>query len=121
MASKKSPPSGTVYSTEQGRTCPDCCNPTAACSCSAERPALSSDGVVRIRRETKGRNGKCVTVITGIPLASPELTALVKRLKTKCGSGGTIKDGTVEIQGDHCETLSAELKSRGWTVKRAGG
>lgn len=76
---------------------------------------------MRIRRETKGRKGKGVTTITGIPLNGDELKKLVKQLKAQCGSGGTLKDGVVEIQGDHRDTLKATLEKKGWTVKLSGG
>lgn len=79
------------------------------------------DGVVRVSRETKGRKGKGVTVVTGLPLAGDELKDLAKELKTKCGSGGTIKNGAIEIQGDHRDGVVAALTGRGWTVKKAGG
>ena len=72
-------------------------------------------------RETKGRKGKGVTVITGIPLAAPELAKLGKQLKKKCGSGGTVKDGNIELQGEHRDMAVEELKKLGFTVKRAGG
>ena len=72
-------------------------------------------------RETKGRKGAGVTVITGIPLDGDELKALAKELKNRCGSGGTVKDGTIEIQGDHRDGVLAELARRGFTAKRAGG
>jgi translation initiation factor 1 len=74
-----------------------------------------------VRRETKGRNGKAVTVIAGLPLGSAELAELARQLKKKCGSGGTVQDGAIEIQGDHCDALVAELKKQGWAVKRSGG
>ena len=80
-----------------------------------------SDGVVRVGRETKGRRGKGVTIITGIPLALPQLTELAAELKRKCGSGGTVKEGVIEIQGDHRDAIVDELAKRGWTVKRVGG
>jgi translation initiation factor 1 len=76
---------------------------------------------VRIERSTKGRKGKGVTVITGIPLDTGQLKQVAKTLKQKCGSGGTVKSGTIEIQGDHRDVLMAELKAMGYTVKRAGG
>ncbi len=112
--------SGLVYSTDSGRMCPLCRQPIAACTCS--RPALPpTDGIVRVSRQTQGRHGKAVTVIKGVPLDAAGLTALAKQLKTSCGSGGTVKDGVVEIQGDHVDTLIAALQGRGWVVKRAGG
>ncbi|MGQ3052089.1 MAG: translation initiation factor Sui1 [Roseateles sp.] len=111
-----------VYSTELGRVCPGCGQAVAQCTCKAKaRPA--GDGSVRISRETAGRKGKGVTVIRGLPLDDAALAACAKQLKALCGSGGTVKDGVVEIQGDHLDKLLAWLKARpeGWTVKRAGG
>ncbi|MBI3347690.1 MAG: translation initiation factor Sui1 [Burkholderiales bacterium] len=111
-----------VYSTDVGRVCPSCGQPIAQCSCKAKtRPA--GDGIVRVSRETAGRKGKGVTVVKGVPLDDAELTALGKQLKASCGSGGTVKDGVIEIQGDHLDKVLAWLKARpeGWTVKRAGG
>ncbi|GAA0842215.1 translation initiation factor Sui1 [Marinobacter szutsaonensis] len=111
---------GLVYSTEQGKMCPECRNPVDQCTCGKlSRP--SGDGVVRVSRETKGRKGKGVTLITGIPLDDKELKAFAKVLKAKCGTGGTIKDGVVEIQGDHRDLLVPLLQQKGWTVKKAGG
>ncbi len=79
------------------------------------------DGIVRVGRETKGRKGKGVTVITGVPLGSAELETLASRLKKRCGAGGTIRNGVIEIQGDHRDLLVEELKKLNWTVKRSGG
>ncbi len=84
-------------------------------------PATRSDGVVRVARQTKGRKGKGVTLITGVPLTGDDLKDLAKSLKQKCGSGGTVKDGVIEIQGDHRDALVSDLQSRGWTVKKSGG
>ncbi|MDR7268744.1 translation initiation factor 1 [Pelomonas saccharophila] len=111
-----------VYSTDVGRVCPGCGQPIAQCACKAKaRPA--GDGIVRVSRETAGRKGKGVTVIRGLPLDDAALTVLAKQLKAACGSGGTVKDGVVEIQGDHADRLMAWLQARpeGWKVKRAGG
>lgn len=111
-----------VYSTDVGRVCPGCGQPVARCSCNAKaRPA--GDGIVRVSRETAGRKGKGVTVIRGLSLDDAALVALAKQLKAACGSGGTVKDGVVEIQGEHLDKVMAWLKARpeGWTVKRAGG
>lgn len=80
-----------------------------------------SDGIVRISRETKGRKGKGVTVIRGLMLNALALAQLGKQLKAACGSGGTVKDGMIEIQGDHCELVIENLKKQGWVVKRTGG
>jgi translation initiation factor 1 len=117
---KKNSDGGLVFSTEQGRMCPDCREALADCRCS-EPQAPTGDGVVRVSRETKGRKGKGVTLVTGIPLIGSELKAYAKMLKARCGVGGTVKDGVVEIQGDQRDTLVPLLKEKGWTVKRAGG
>lgn len=111
---------GLVYSTDSGRMCPDCRQPQAQCLCRV-KPAPSGDGVVRVSRETKGRGGKAVTVVKGALLDAPALDALGKQLKTACGSGGTVKDGVIEVQGDHCERVLQLLKAQGYAVKRAGG
>lgn len=76
---------------------------------------------VRVGRETKGRAGKGVTVITGLPLAPAQLEELARQLKRRCGSGGTVRSGTIEIQGDHRDTLVAELIALGYAAKRSGG
>jgi translation initiation factor 1 len=111
----------TVYSTGQGRICPLCGMPVARCACRASPRAPRGDGIVRVRREVQGRNGKTVTSISGVPLAEAELRELASQLKRRCGTGGSAKDGVIEIQGDHRDALVAELESRGYTVKRAGG
>jgi translation initiation factor 1 len=110
-----------VYSSETGRICPDCSRPVAGCTCRKKAAAPAGDGVVRIRRESKGRGGKTVTVITGIPLNEADLKTVAGELKRRCGSGGTVTGGAIEIQGDHRELLQAELSRRGYTVKLAGG
>lgn len=110
-----------VYSTEQGKMCPKCGQPAPGCRCRRTVPPPKGDGIVRVARETKGRKGKGVTVITGVPLSPSELKALGRELKQVCGSGGTVKNGAIEIQGDHRERLVEALKQRGFTVKRAGG
>jgi translation initiation factor 1 len=114
-----------VYSTETGRTCPDCRKAIALCVCKQNKAnaknAGVNDGIVRVSRETKGRGGKTATVIKGIELDVIGLTALAKKLKAACGTGGTVKDGIVEIQGDHVEKIMALLLSDGFKVKRAGG
>lgn len=84
-------------------------------------PTIPDDGVVRVSRSSKGRKGKGVTLITGIPLTGDALKDLARGLKQRCGSGGTIRDDVVEIQGDHRDTLVEELEKRGYTVKKAGG
>lgn len=112
--------SGAVYSTALGRTCPDCGNAKSACECRDET-LLEGDGIVRIQRETKGRKGKGVTLIAGVLLAPTELKALAKELKQKCGVGGAVKNGVIEIQGDVRDQVFDEMKQRGFTVKKAGG
>ncbi len=115
---------GLVYSSEKGRICPHCGRPAKDCACRASprgaRPP-EGDGIVRIRRESKGRRGKTVTTISGVPLAAEALRELASDLKRLCGSGGSQKDGVIEIQGDHRDVLAEALRARGHTVKLAGG
>lgn len=112
-----------VYSTDTGRICPDCSQPVAHCRCkalaAAARPA--GDGIARVSRERQGRGGKTVTVVRGLPLADAELQALGKALRAACGSGGTARDGVIEVQGDHRERVLALLLARGFKAKAAGG
>ncbi len=110
-----------VYSSEFGRMCPECSRPAAECICRKNRVSTAGDGIVRIRRETKGRGGKTVTVISGVPLDGSALKVLSTELKKVCGAGGALKDGAIEIQGDHCEAVIRELDRRGFRVKRSGG
>lgn len=110
-----------VYSTETGRTCPTCNQYLDRCRCGKKAATPAGDGIVRVSRSTKGRKGKGVTVITGIPEDDGPLKQLAKTLKRKCGSGGTVKAGTIEIQGDHRDVLISELKGMGYTVRRSGG
>ena len=113
---------GIVYSTEHGRMCPVCGKPVGECVCRQEGKAVPvGDGVVRVGRETKGRKGKGVTVITGLPLDEQGLQKLATDLKRRCGAGGTVKGNTIEIQGDHRDLLVTELTARGYNVKRSGG
>lgn len=111
---------GLVYSTDSGRMCPDCRQPVARCVC-RQAVVPQGDGIVRVSRETKGRGGKAVTLVKGVALDAPALAVLGKQLKAACGTGGTVKDGVIEIQGDHVEKVMAALQSQGHTVKRAGG
>jgi len=117
----RSPAGGLVYSTEVGRVCPSCRRAIAQCSCSRSAPVPAGDGIVRIAREAKGRGGKTVTVVRGLPLDEAALATMAKSLKAACGSGGTVKDGTVEVQGDHCEKVATLLTGQGFKVKRTGG
>ena len=117
-------PDRLVYSTDNGRinTCPTCGLPYTKCRCDqATQPTRKNDGIVRVRRERKGHGGKTVTVIDGVIGSDAELAALAQQLKKLCGSGGTAKDGNIEIQGDHCEKVMAKLTGLGYRVKRAGG
>ena len=110
-----------VYSTERGLVCPRCRLPTSGCRCEKEEPAPEGDGIARVRRETKGRGGKTVTTVSGFQLGGETLRNLASDLKRRCGTGGTAKDGVIEIQGDHRETIVAELSRRGFTAKLSGG
>jgi translation initiation factor 1 len=116
-----------VYSTGHGRLCPECARPISECRCRRSKPAQAApgvgkgDGIVRVGRETKGRKGKGVTVVSGLPLAGAALEELATRLKKRCGSGGTVHEGVIEIQGDHRDTLVAELEKLGHVARRSGG
>ena len=105
-----------VYSTDAGRLCPECGQPVDKCTCKdTQRPA--GDGIVRLQRQTKGRNGKPVTIITGLPLTPDEMKPVAKRLKSRCAVGGTVEDGTIIIQGDKRELIKSELEAMGYKVK----
>jgi translation initiation factor 1 len=114
-----------VYSTESGRICSKCQKPQSECICKKElskaQPKDRQDGIIRIRREVKGRKGKTVTVISGFQPGQADLKALAKQLKQMCGAGGSVKDGVIIIQGDHREKLLKLLKEQGYEVKLAGG
>jgi translation initiation factor 1 len=118
-----------VYSTETGRICRKCGKPAANCKCKKKKsatarksmPGYPDDGTVRIRREVKGRKGKTATVITGIPLDDNDMKQFAKELKQRCGTGGSVKDGIMIIQGDHRKTILAEIKKKGYNAKIAGG
>jgi translation initiation factor 1 len=120
---------GLVYSTESGRMCPVCRKPIAQCGCKSGQGTWIAgqarndklDGIVRVSRETKGRGGKAVTIVRGLALDAASLVKLAQQLKAACGSGGTVKDGAIEVQGDHCDKVIALLQAQGHTVKRAGG
>lgn len=113
---------GIVYSTGIGERCPNCLRPVRECVCKKGTPGkTSSDGVVRVSRETQGRKGKGVSVVSGLGLPAAELEALATELKKRCGSGGSVVDGRIEIQGDHRDRLVEELTRRGWQARRAGG
>lgn len=110
---------GLVYSTQFGKMCPQCQRAVDACVCSAQ--SVIGDGNVRVSRQTQGRNGKGVTLITGLPLNEEALKTLAKILKQKCGVGGTVKQGVIEIQGDHRDLIVTLLKDNGYDAKKSGG
>lgn len=111
-----------VYSTESGRTCPTCGNPLSKCNCKKKNaPAQPTDGIIRIRREVKGRRGKTASIVSGFELDAGEIKEMARLLKRLCGTGGSVKDGEIVIQGDHRETIKAKLEQQGFNVKLAGG
>ena len=118
---RKSGSGGLIYSTESGRMCPACRQPLTACTCAQQQLAPAGDGTVRVSRESKGRGGKTVTVVRGLSLDDAALAALGKRLRSACGSGGTVRDGVLEVQGDHAERVIELLTAEGFVVKRSGG
>jgi translation initiation factor 1 len=121
MSKRKNTDSRLVYSTDGGRLCPQCLRTVVQCVCGDSKPAAAGDGIVRLHRETKGRGGKAVTVIKGLPLSGDSLNDLASQLKKKCGVGGSRKDDTIEIQGDRRDILKIELEKLGYVVKLAGG
>ncbi|RAQ97396.1 translation initiation factor [Thermogemmatispora tikiterensis] len=123
-------PDRLVYSTDGGRVthCPVCHQPYRHCRCESGgklgKPASTSapgGGGIRVSRERAQRGGKTVTVIRGLPISQAELETLARNLKRLCGAGGTVKEGTIEIQGDHCDKILAHLQQLGYRAKRAGG
>jgi translation initiation factor 1 len=121
-----------VYSSEAGRICPACGRKVSVCECRGKgarariaaradaEAAKSADRIVRVGRSTKGRGGKVVTTVTGVPGGDDEKKSLAAELKRSCGTGGSVKDGVIEIQGEHRDTLVRELERRGFQVKRVG-
>ncbi len=110
----------TVYSTDSGRICPVCQNPIGQCTCKKMKEIPKGDGILKISLQTKGRHGKKVTVITGFSLSGEELEKLAAELKRKCGTGGSIKDNSLEVQGDLRQKVSEELIGKGFKVKMTG-
>ena len=114
-----------VYSTESGKICSSCQKPVSNCTCKKKKPrsqkSIKYDGIIRIQREVKGRKGKTVTTLSGFLITDAELKNLATQLKRRCGTGGSVKDGVIIIQGDHRDTLVVELKNQGFNVKISGG
>ena len=114
-----------VYSTESGKICPSCQKLVSKCTCKKKKPRsqtnIKYDGIIRIQREVKGRKGKTVTTLTGFQITDAELKSLATQLKRRCGTGGSVKDGVIIIQGDHRNTLATEVKNQGFKIKIAGG
>jgi translation initiation factor 1 len=111
-----------VYSTDTGRRCPECGAPRDACECGRRtQTPEAGDGIVRLRRESKGRGGKTVTIVEGLPGDAEAVKKQAKRLKRLCGVGGAVKEGRIEIQGEHRERIATLLRAEGMTVKIAGG
>lgn len=121
MAKRKG---GLVYSTEQGRICPGCLRPQAECACndrSRARSVAAADGSAIVCRETKGRKGAGVTLIKGLPLSDKDLNALAKKLKSRCGVGGAVKEGVIELQGEQRDRVVELLAAQGIRARRGGG
>jgi translation initiation factor 1 len=110
-----------VYSTSHGALCPNCRRARRECVCPKGAPGAAGEAKIRVGRETQGRSGRGVTTVSGLPLPPGEIEALATRLKKRCGSGGTVRNGVIEIQGEHRDTVLAELGKAGWSAKRSGG
>jgi len=108
-----------VYSTTYGTICPGCAKPVADCACHEIKKAAvpNTGGIARVCYESKGRKGKGMTLITGLPLSETGLLDLAKKLKQKFGTGGSVKDYIIELQGDHREQAVQELHKMGYCVK----
>jgi translation initiation factor 1 len=110
-----------VYSTGVGSLCPNCRRAVRECVCPKGVPGAPPSVAVRVGREVKGRAGKGVTTVRGLPMSAADIDSLATHLKKRCGSGGTVRDGVIEIQGDHRDAVVAELIKRGWPAKKSGG
>ena len=119
----RDPNSKLVYSTEFGKICSSCGKQSAECICKIKRKDTipKGDGKIRVEKSTKRRKGKGVSLISGLPLKGPSLKELAKKLKQKCGTGGTVKNGVIEIQGDHRDFLVEHLNTLGYKAVKAGG
>ena len=109
---------------ETGRICSKCRKPASSCTCKKNRsdpqPQFKPDGIIRIRRETKGRKGKTVTTVFGFDLDAQALKSFAKDLKQHCGTGGSVKGGVIVLQGDHQDTVKGFLEGKGFGFKVAG-
>jgi translation initiation factor 1 len=110
-----------IYSTGVGSLCPNCRRPVRECACPKGAPGAAKLAAVRVGREIKGRAGKGVTTISGLPMSLSDIESLATKLKKRCGSGGTVREGVIEIQGDHRDVIVAELIKLGWPAKKSGG
>ena len=110
-----------IYSTGVGSLCPNCLRPVRECVCPKGAPGAAKPAAVRVGREVKGRAGKGVTTVTGLPMTLSDIESLAAKLKKRCGSGGTVRDGVIEVQGDHRDVIVAELIKLGWPAKKSGG
>jgi translation initiation factor 1 len=110
-----------IYSTGVGSLCPNCRRPVRECVCPKGAPGAARPAAVRVGREIKGRAGKGVTTVTGLPMTLSDIESLAGKLKKRCGSGGTVRDGVIEVQGDHRDVIVAELIKLGWPAKKSGG
>jgi len=110
-----------VYSTGIGTLCPNCRRPVRECVCPKGAPGAAKPAAIRVGRETKGRAGKGVTTVVGVPVSEAQLEELAAKLKKRCGSGGTVRSGVIESQGDHRDGIVAELIKMGWQAKKSGG
>lgn len=110
--------SNLIYSTDKGPLCPECSRPVKACVCrEVKRSAVPvTSGKVRIRHETMGRRSKGVTIIYNLPLSEEQLETLVRRFKSTFGTGGTVKEQTIELQGDQRARVAVELRKLGYPV-----
>jgi translation initiation factor 1 len=110
-----------VYSTGIGSLCPNCRRPVRECVCPKGAPGAAAPASIRVGREVKGRAGKGVTTIAGLPMSIGDIEVLATQLKKRCGSGGTVRQGVIEIQGDHRDVIVAALVKLGWPAKKSGG